>query len=140
MSGLPGHNFNDRLKSQKEAKLAMLKRAQEKQLDPELKAKKMAERAERNKRREEREAEKARLRAEEAKRLELEREEEERKARLAAEARVKAEDELRKAQKARRDARRVRPADSQSVWRLKRRYIKPYKSWPFRRLFLCQIL
>jgi len=32
-----GHNFNDRLKEQKEAKLAMLKRAKEKQLDPEQK-------------------------------------------------------------------------------------------------------
>ena len=78
MSGFAGHNFNDRLKSQKEAKLAMLERAKKKQLDPEAKAKKMAERAERNKLREEREAEKARQRADHQARLEQERVEQER--------------------------------------------------------------
>ena len=43
-----GSTFNDRLKEQKEAKLAMLKRAKEKQLDPEQKAKLLEERAKRN--------------------------------------------------------------------------------------------
>jgi len=63
-----GHNFNDRLKEQKEAKLAMLKRAKEKQLDPEQKAKLMEERAKRNELRAKREAEKqAARKAKEAK-------------------------------------------------------------------------
>jgi len=74
---IPGQNFNDRLKAQKEAKLAMLKRAKEKELDPAEKARLMEERAKRNaareareeKRKEERkrqEAEAAALKAEEA--------------------------------------------------------------------------
>ena len=63
-----GHSFDDRLKSQKEAKLAMLKRAKEKQLDPEQKAKLMEERAKRNAERAKREEEKRLLRkAKEAK-------------------------------------------------------------------------
>ena len=57
-----GHNFDDRLKSQKEAKLAMLKRAKAKELDPEQKAKLMEERAKRNEERAKREAEKAAIR------------------------------------------------------------------------------
>ena len=63
-----GHSFDDRLKSQKEAKLAMLKRAKEKQLDPEQKAKLMEERAKRNAERAKREQEKREIRkAKEAK-------------------------------------------------------------------------
>ena len=38
---IPGQNFSDRLKSQKEAKLAMLKRAKEKEMDPAEKAKRI---------------------------------------------------------------------------------------------------
>ena len=45
---IPGQNFNDRLKAQKEAKLAMLKRAKEKQMDPAEKARLLEERAKRN--------------------------------------------------------------------------------------------
>ena len=104
MSGFSGHNFNDRLKSQKEDKLAMLKRAQERQMDPEIKAKKMAERAERNKLKAERDAIRAEEKKVEAARLEAERIEDERKAALGALAAKKAQEELVKAQKARRDA------------------------------------
>ena len=79
---IPGQNFNDRLKAQKEAKLAMLKRAKEKQLDPAEKARLMEERAKRNaareareeKRKEERkrhEAEAAASKAEEARKKSL---------------------------------------------------------------------
>jgi hypothetical protein len=103
-SMIPGQNFNDRLKEQKEAKLAMLKRAKEKQLDPAEKAKIMEERAKRNEAREaretERRAERKRKEAEEA----ALKAEEERKKLLAIEAGKKAKEDLVKAQKARRDA------------------------------------
>ena len=42
MPGFEGHNFADRLQKQKEAKLELLKRAKEKQLDPEEKARILA--------------------------------------------------------------------------------------------------
>ncbi len=41
-----GNNFNDRMADQKKAKLDLLKRAQEKQMSPEVKAKLAAERIE----------------------------------------------------------------------------------------------
>lgn len=45
--GFKGSNFNDRLAEQKKAKLELLKRAKEKELDPEAKAKLTAERIKR---------------------------------------------------------------------------------------------
>lgn len=92
-----GSNFNDRIAEQKKAKLELLKRAKEKQIDPETKAKLAAERIERNKVREER-----KLKAET-----------ERKAKAIQDATDKADkekadkekaDKLQLAQKARRDA------------------------------------
>lgn len=52
-----GHKFQDRLAEQKKAKLELLKRAKEKQFDPEERARIAAERIERAKRREERQKE-----------------------------------------------------------------------------------
>lgn len=100
-----GHNYNDRLKEQKEARLAMLERAKAKKLDPEAHAKKMEERARINEARTKREAEKEIQRIEDDKRIVAEKTEAERKTRLAAAAQKKAEAELVTAQKARRDAR-----------------------------------
>ena len=90
----PGQQtFNERLKEQKEAKLAMLKRAKEKQLDPAEKERLLKERAERNKKREEREAKKEAERKEEEKRLAEEKAEKERKAKIAQEAQIKARED-----------------------------------------------
>jgi hypothetical protein len=101
---IPGTNFNDRLKAQKEAKLAMLKRAKEKELDPEEKAKLMAERAKRNEARAIREAKREEERKREAAEAAAAKAEEERKKLLAIEAQKKAQEDLKRAQKARRDA------------------------------------
>lgn len=101
----PGQqNFTDRLKEQREAKLAMLERAKEKRLDPDEKDRLMKERAERNQRREEREAKKEAERKADEKRIADEKAERERKVKIAAKAKVKAQEELVRAQKARRDA------------------------------------
>ncbi|MEM7727696.1 MAG: DUF6481 family protein [Pseudomonadota bacterium] len=101
---IPGQTFNDRLQAQKEAKLAMLKRAQEKQLDPAEKERLMEERAARNAAREEREQKRAAEKAAKIEQEKAEKAERERKKKLADEARKKAREELARQQKAARDA------------------------------------
>ena len=101
---LPGQNFNDRLKEQKQAKLAMLKRAKEKQLDPEQKEKLLKERAIRNEQRAKRETEKEAARKSKIEKLAIEKAEKDRKNKLAQEAAQKAKVEMERAAKARRDA------------------------------------
>ena len=101
---IPGQNFNDRLKAQKEAKLDMLKRAKAKQLDPAEKARLMEERAERNAAREAREEKRKEERKSEEAAAAAAKAEEARKMLLAVDAQKKAKVELVKAQKARRDA------------------------------------
>lgn len=92
-----GNNFNDRIADQKKAKLELLKRAKEKQIDPEVKAKLAAERIERNRIRDEK-----RVKAE-ADRIERERVEVEEASAKAEASKLNAE-KLKNAQKARRDA------------------------------------
>jgi len=99
-----GSTFNDRLKEQKEAKLAMLKRAKDKQLDPEQKAKLLEERAKRNEERAKREVEKEIARKAKLAKAAEEKAEKERKHKLAQEAAQKAKIEMERAAKARRDA------------------------------------
>ena len=108
MSGFPGHNFTDRLKEQKSAKLDMLKRAKAKQLDEKALAKKLEERAKINEARAKREAVKEAERAKQAEEQAAIEAEEARKAELAAAAAEKAKADLAVAQKARRDARYCR--------------------------------
>ncbi len=93
-----GSNFGDRIAEQKKAKLDMLKRAQEKQMSPEAKAERAAERIEVAQRREIRQAEN----------------EKKRKFKALQDAALKAEKEMKKTrdaaqlvtdQKAKRDAR-----------------------------------
>ncbi len=95
--GFKNSNFNDRIAEQKKAKLELLKRAKAKQIDPELKAKRTAERIERNKVREER-----KKLAEEQRKIDTENAAAEKLAKESAAIDKAAK--LKAAQKARRDA------------------------------------
>lgn len=101
---IPGQTFSDRLQAQKEAKLDMLKRAKEKQLDPAEKERLMEERAARNAAREERERKRVEERLAKIEQEKAEKAERERKKKLADEAHIKAKEELVRTQKAQRDA------------------------------------